>query len=57
MGNFFYYLNAFNVFLLTSVLGPMKQAYLNMPVISTLFLVTGAGYIIGGIRSAIVVLV
>ncbi len=52
---FFYYLNAFNVFLLTSVLGPMKQAYLNMPVISTLFLVTGAGYIIGGIRSAIVV--
>ncbi len=33
----------------------MKQAYLNMPVISTLFLVTGAGYIIGGIRSSIVV--
>ena len=47
---FFYYLNAFNIFLLTNVLGPMKQAYLNMPVVSTFVLFMGAGYIIGGIR-------
>ena len=52
---FFYYLNAFNVFLLTYVLGPMKQAYLNMPVISTFVLFMGAGYIVGGIRSCLVV--
>ena len=52
---FFYYLNAFNIFLLTNVLGPMKQAYLNMPVVSTFVLFMGAGYIIGGIRSCLVV--
>ena len=52
---FFYYLNAFNVWLITSVLVPMKNAYLGMPVISTFIIVMGAGYIIGGIRSTIVV--
>ena len=52
---FFFYLNAFNVWLITSVLVPMKNAYLGMPVISTFIIVMGAGYIIGGIRSAIVV--
>tara|TARA_Y100000310_G_scaffold226795_1_gene228987 strand:- start:1922 stop:3352 length:1431 start_codon:yes stop_codon:yes gene_type:complete len=52
---FFVYLNAFNVWLITSVLVPMKDAYLGMPVISTFILVMGAGYIIGGIRSAVVV--
>ena len=30
---FFYTLNTFNKFLLTQVLGPMKKAYLGMPVI------------------------
>jgi glycine betaine/proline transport system permease protein len=52
---FFYYLNVFNIFLLTNVLGPMKQAYLNMPVVSTFVLFMGAGYIIGGIRSCLIV--
>ena len=52
---FFFYLNAFNVWLITSVLFPMKNAYLGMPVISTFILVMGAGYIIGGIRSALIV--
>ena len=52
---FFYYLNAFNVWLITSVLVPMKNAYLGMPVISTFILVMGAGYIIGGVRSALIV--
>ena len=52
---FFFYLNAFNVWLITSVLVPMKNAYLGMPVISTFIIIMGAGFIIGGIRSAIVV--
>ena len=52
---FFPYLNGFNVWLITSVLVPMRDAYLGMPVISTFILVMGAGYIVGGVRSAIVV--
>ena len=52
---FFVYLNAFNIWLITSVLVPMKDAYLGMPVISTFIIVMGAGYIVGGIRSAVVV--
>ncbi len=52
---FFYTLNAFNIFLITSVLVPMKNSYLGMPVLSTFILVMGAGYIIGGIRSSLVV--
>ena len=34
---------------------PMKNAFLRMPVVATFILFMGAGYIIGGIRSAIVV--
>ena len=52
---FFYYLNAFNIFLITNVLVPMKMAYLGMPVFSTFILVMGAGYIVGGIRSSLIV--
>ena len=52
---FFYYLNIFNKFLITNVLFVMRDAYLGMPVISTFVLVMGAGYIIGGIRSCIIV--
>jgi len=46
---------SFNFFMITSILMPMKGAYLAMPVAATLFLVAGAGYIVGGLRSAIVV--
>jgi glycine betaine/proline transport system permease protein len=46
---------SFNFFMITSILMPMKEAYLSMPVAATLFLVAGTGYIIGGLRSAIVV--
>lgn len=46
---------SFNFFMITSILMPMKEAYLSMPVAATLFLVAGAGYIVGGIRSAIIV--
>ncbi len=53
--SFFASLNAFNVWLITSVLVPMREAYLGMPVVSTFILVMGAGYIVGGIRSAVVV--
>jgi len=52
---FFFSLKAFNVFLITKVLMPMKNAYLSMPVAATFLLVMGTGFIIGGIRSALVV--
>jgi len=34
---------------------PMKNAFLRMPIVATFVLFMGAGYIIGGIRSAVVV--
>jgi glycine betaine/proline transport system permease protein len=46
---------SFNLFMITSILMPMKESYLSMPVAATLFLVAGTGYIVGGLRSAIVV--
>ena len=52
---FFYSLNSFNKFLLTQVLGPMKKAYLGMPVSATFALAMGVAYIIGGIRTAFLV--
>ena len=52
---FFYTLNSFNKFLLTQVLGPMKKAYLGMPVISTFTLAMGAAYIVGGLRTGLIV--
>ena len=52
---FFFSLQGFNTWLIQDVLIPMKTAYLSMPVIATFTLVMGVGYIIGGIRSALVV--
>ena len=52
--NAYHSLQSFNIFMITSVLVPMKQAYLSMPVAATLVLVAGAGYIVGGLRSALV---
>ena len=52
---FFFSLKAFNVFLITKVLMPMKNAFLGMPVLATFVLVMGTGYIIGGVKSAIIV--
>ncbi|HCH22670.1 MAG TPA: glycine/betaine ABC transporter [Oceanospirillaceae bacterium] len=51
----FYSLKDFNEVLITQVLIPMKTAYLSMPVIATLTLFMGIGYIIGGLRSALTV--
>ena len=52
---FFFSLKIFNTWLITKVLIPMKMAFLHMPVVATFVLFMGAGYIIGGKRSAIVV--
>jgi glycine betaine/proline transport system permease protein len=52
---FFFSLKAFNESLIQDVLMPMKASYLAMPVVATFVLVMGIGYIIGGIRSAIIV--
>ena len=52
---FFFSLKAFNVFLIQQVLMPMKAAYLSMPVAATFVLTMGIGYIVGGIRSALIV--
>ena len=52
---FFYTLKVFNTWLIQDVLQPMRAAYLRMPVVATFVLVMGAGYIIGGIRSALIV--
>ena len=52
---FFYPLKIFNTWLIVDVLQPMRAIYLRMPIVATFVLVMGAGYIIGGIRSALVV--
>ena len=52
---FFFSLQGFNTWLIQDVLIPMKTAYLQMPVIATFTLVMGVGFIIGEIRSALIV--
>ena len=52
---FFWSLQGFNKWFIVDVLLPMRASYLAMPVIATFTLLMGVGYIIGGIRSALVV--
>jgi glycine betaine/proline transport system permease protein len=52
---FFYSLNTFNKFLITQVLVPMKKAYLGMPVVATFTLAMGVAYIVGGLRTGLLV--
>ncbi|MGI9486956.1 MAG: ABC transporter permease [Geminicoccaceae bacterium] len=52
---FFHSLKAFNEFLITQVLVPMKDAYLGMPVVATFLLMMGTAYILDGVRSALIV--
>ena len=53
--NWYSGLQGFNEGLIVNVLVPMKNAYLGMPVSATFLLVMGIGFIVGGIRSALVV--
>jgi glycine betaine/proline transport system permease protein len=55
LANFFDTLKIFNTWLIVDVLIPMKNSFLRMPIVATFVLFMGAGYIIGGIRSALVV--
>lgn len=48
-------IKAFNKILLENVLMPMKASFLAMPVIATFVLFMGIGYIIGGVRSSLVI--
>ncbi len=52
---FFYILNGFNIFLITKILVPMKNAYLGMPIVATFLLMMGVGYILSGIRTSLIV--
>jgi glycine betaine/proline transport system permease protein len=52
---FFYSLKSFNLFLITQVLIPMRDAYLAMPVVATFLLMMGLAYILDGLRSALIV--
>ncbi len=52
---FFYTLKTFNEFLITSVLVPMKNTYLAMPVAATFVLVMGIGYILSGLKQALII--
>ena len=52
---FFFALKEFNEFLITGVLVPMKDMYLAMPVVATFVLMMGIGYILAGIRQALII--
>lgn len=53
--NWYQGLQGFNKGLIVNVLVPMKSAFLGMPVVATFTLVMGIGYIVGGLRSALIV--
>ena len=53
--NWYSSLESFKAWFWVDVLSPMKNAFLGMPVIATFTLVAGIGYIIGGLRSALIV--
>jgi len=52
---YFYALKGFNEWFIVDVLIPVKNAYLAMPVVATFTLAMGTGFIVGGIRSALIV--
>ena len=52
---FFYTLKGFNEWFIVDVLIPVKTAFLAMPVVATFTLAMGTGFIVGGIRSALIV--
>lgn len=52
---FFYSLKGFNEWFIVDVLIPVKTAYLAMPVAATFTLAMGTAFIVGGLRSALIV--
>jgi len=52
---FFYSLKSFNEWFIVDVLIPVKNAFLAMPVVATFTLAMGSAFIVGGIRSALIV--
>lgn len=52
---FFFILKGFNEWLIIDVLIPMRDTYLAMPVVATFVLVMGVAYILGGLRSSLIV--
>lgn len=52
---YFYSLKGFNEWFIVDVLIPVKKAFLAMPVAATFTLAMGTGFIVGGIRSALIV--
>lgn len=55
LGILFEYVEAFKAWVFVDVLEPIRSAFRGMPAIATFVLVMGAGYIIGGFRSALIV--
>jgi glycine betaine/proline transport system permease protein len=53
--NWYQGLQGFNRALITQVLVPMKNAFLGMPVFATFVLTMGIGFIVGGVRSMLIV--
>jgi glycine betaine/proline transport system permease protein len=53
--NWYTPLNDFKVWMIQSVLVPVKTTYLGMPVVATFVLIMGTGYLLGGLRSALIV--
>ena len=53
--NWYSGLQVFNRGLIINVLQPMKNGFLSMPVSATFLLMMGIGYLVGGIRSALIV--
>ena len=52
---FFFVLKSFKEWLIVGVLIPTKNAFLGMPAIATFTLAMGIGFIVGGIRSALII--
>ncbi len=52
---FFFSIKVFNDWFIVEVLIPVKNAFLGMPVIATFTLMMGIGFIVGGIRCALIV--
>ena len=52
---FFFSIKVFNDWFIVEVLIPVKNAFLGMPVVATFTLMMGIGFIVGGIRTALMV--